>query len=97
MYFGVFRSDLTQFLKQAGAEVPPLAVIRLGDTVVDRNQLQQQPRGATAPDTPFILFVSTIEARKTTGYFIKPIKFYTHRGRFPRSPKWYLLGCPVGA
>ena len=58
------KKDLAQFLTSIDAPVPPMQVVRLGANLPDAVSAPIDPAIAALANTPYLLFVSTIERRK---------------------------------
>lgn len=87
------RRDYTQLCKQLGAPIRRTVVIPLGDNLpAGDSSIGEHIRSVT--ETPFILFVSTIERRKNHEVLYRAYHLLARRGLSKELPKIIFVGMP---
>lgn len=87
------KRDLSNFCESIGAPERPLRVVRLGDSVPNKNgEISDGVKDIGA--APFILFVSTIERRKNHEILYRAYHHLCATGHAHKLPKMVFVGMP---
>lgn len=83
------RKDLEKFLVEAGAKVPPTKLLYLG---CDIRQEKSNNSDSLDEESPFILYVSTLERRKNHEVLYKAYRKLIEKGCRKEIPDLYFVG-----
>ena len=87
------KRDLTWFSNSIGAPDRPIRVVRLGDTLHDKDGKVSEDI-AQIGSSPFVLFVSTIERRKNHEVLYRAYHHLCAAGHRDKLPKMVFVGMP---